>query len=580
MSSYFTVRQLKPTAIHKTSFSETVRTIVIKELAGIVLLKFLNLPDQQTMFKSVLKNNLQQHQLCETAMRLFLENGFENVQLKEIAEVAGIAESDFYKYFGSKEDVILFLYQRINADWEIFVSELSEKKLAQRFEKALFKKIELIAPYNDLLNEMMSLLLRNAKLGINSPRTQHIRLKGIRLMQTLAEGSDSWFLKKNVKNLPVLLYLLHWAVLFLHVQGGDIEKTKETIRHISKLLKRGDNFFYLLPLLPFIKDITNLSELILTGKAQETGEIAKQILNVIFNHRKISEPDENCTGTGCEKCLGKHLAKVNYFVSSNQPIHFILPAFPAKSPNLSKVLGELPDLGEETALITLESMCREIADAYPAGAKVTICSDGRIFADLVGVTDERVTKYADALKEMIGKLELQNIDFVNLEDLLPEKTFAEAREFVIENYAEPIEDLQRKIKSNDEFRQLFNGIHRFISEDRMFLEREKSKTKVKEESKLVALQVIQHSNAWTRFLAYFFPESVRLSIHPYSSHADKIGVRLTKATDDWLTPWHGAMVLTEDGYLLMKKQDAEKLNATLVFKNDLPYYYKSVSPNE
>ncbi len=527
-----------------------------------------------------MKSNLQQHKICETAAKLFLEKGFENVQLKEIVVAAGIEENDAYKYFGSKEDVMLFLYQRINADWEIFVSQLSEKKLSVRFEKALAKKIELVTPYIDLLNEMMSLLLRNSKLGVNSPRTQHIRLKGIRLMQNLVEDSNSRFLKKSVKNLPVLLYLLHWMVLFLHVQNGDVEKTKEIIHHISNLLKRGNNLLFLLPLLPFIKDVTALSELILTEKAEEGGETAKQILHVIFNHRKISHADPNCVGMGCEKCLEKHLAKVDYFVSLNQPIHFILPAFPAKSPNQMKVLGELPDLGEETALITLENMCREIADAYPAGAKVTICSDGRIFADLVGVTDEKVTRYADALKKMIDELQLKNIDFVNLEDLLRDKSFAEAREFVIKNYAESLEELQGKVKNNDEFRQLFNGIHRFISEDRMFLEAEKSKTKVKEESKLIALKVIQHSNAWTRFLAYYFPESVRLSIHPYSSHADKIGVRLTKATDDWLTPWHGAMVLTEDGYLLMKKMDAEKQGAKLVLKNGQPYYYKLVLPNE
>jgi pyoverdine/dityrosine biosynthesis protein Dit1/AcrR family transcriptional regulator len=520
-----------------------------------------------------LKDNLDQHKICEAATRLYLEKGFDNVRLEEIAQVAGIAENDVYKYFGSKSDIILFLYQRINADWEIFVSELSEKKLSARFEKALLKKIELIAPYSELLNEMMSLLLKNSKLGINSPRTRHIRLKGIRIMQKLLQDSDSRFLKTHAGNLPALLYLIHWAILFLHVQNNNYEKTAETIKLVGNLLKRGDNLFLLLPLIPFFKDITKLSELIVEEKADEPQRGGRQILNVVFNHRKVNGFDKSCTQHNCELCAEKHLSKIEYFIAENQPIHFILPAFPAKSPNLEKVLGDLPDLGEETALITLENMCCEISDAYPAGAKVTICSDGRIFADLVGVTDEKVTNYANSLKKMISELNLQNIDFVNLEDLLPEKTFAEAREFVIENYAEPLEDLQAKLKNNDEFRGLFNGIHRFISEDRMFLEKEKSKTKVKEESKIIALKVIQHSNAWTRFLAYYFPDSVRLSIHPYTSHADKIGVRLTKSTDDWLTPWHGVMALTNDGYLLMKRYEAEKQGAKLMLKNNQDYYY-------
>jgi pyoverdine/dityrosine biosynthesis protein Dit1/AcrR family transcriptional regulator len=528
-----------------------------------------------------LKDNLHQHKICEAATRLFLEKGFDNVRLEEIAQTAGIAENDVYKYFGSKQDIMLFFYQRINADWEIFVSELSEKKLSARFEKALLKKIELIAPYSELLNEMMSVLLRNSKLGINSPRTRHIRLKGIRIMQKLLQDSDSRFLKTRAGNLPALLYLIHWAILFLHVQNNNAEKTAETIKLVGNLLKRGNNLLLLLPLIPFFKDITKLSELIVEEKAEAPQHGGRQILDVIFNHRKISGYDKSCAQNNCELCAEKHLSKIEYFIAEDQPIHFILPAFPAKSPNREKVLGDLPDLGEETALITLENMCREISDAYPAGAKVMICSDGRIFADLVGVTDEKVTNYADSLKKMIGELQLKHIDFVNLEDLLPEKSFAEAREFVIENYAEPLEDLQAKLKNNDEFRGLFNGIHRFISEDRMFLEKEKSKTKVKEESKIIALKVIQHSNAWTRFLAYYFPDSIRLSIHPYTSHADKIGIKLTKATDDWLTPWHGAMVLTEDGYLLMKRHEAEKQGAKLMLKNNQDYYYtQNVNLNE
>jgi pyoverdine/dityrosine biosynthesis protein Dit1 len=523
---------------------------------------------------------LQQHQICEAATALFLARGYDHVSLKEIAEQAGLAENEAYKYFGSKEDVMLYLYQRINTDWEIFVSELEDANLSARFERAMLKKIELIAPYAGMLSEMMNLLLRNATLGVNAPRTRHLRLKGLRILGNLAAGAKPKFLKDRVKNLPALLYLLHWAILFLHVQSGDEEKTRSLVNHIARLLKRGDHLLSALPLLPLIQDLSALFALIVSEEPQDAKPIAKAILEVIFNHRKISSGEENCAGSGCEKCLENHVARVDYFVSLDQPIHFVLPAFPAKSPNQTKVLGELPDLGEETALITLETMCMEIADAYPPGARVTICSDGRIFADLVGVTDDQVTRYVTCLKKMIVELGLKHVEVVNLEDLLPDRSFDEARRLVIANYAESLEELREKVSHVAEFKQLFNGIHRFISEDRMATEPQKSKTRIKEESKPIALQVIQHSKAWTRFLARDFPESIRLSIHPYSPHADKIGIRLTRATDNWLTPWHGVMVLTADGYLLMKKQEAETLNAQLVRKDNRNYFYRLVSKNE
>ena len=71
-----------------------------------VIDKFLNILEKQTIFKFVLKTNIQQHKLCEAATQLFFEKGYENVSLKEIAEAAEIAENEAYKHFGSKEDVI------------------------------------------------------------------------------------------------------------------------------------------------------------------------------------------------------------------------------------------------------------------------------------------------------------------------------------------------------------------------------------------------------------------------------------------------------------------------------------------
>jgi pyoverdine/dityrosine biosynthesis protein Dit1/AcrR family transcriptional regulator len=526
-----------------------------------------------------LKASLQRHIIAELAIALFMEKGYENVQLNDIAKAGDIEEQDVYKYFGSKQDIILFFYQRINADWELFVNDLNERQLSERFEKALLKKIELIAPYTGLLSDIMGLLMKSSSLGVNSHRTWHIRMKGMRIMQEIVEGSNSKTLKKKIKDLPAMLYIMHWAVLFFSIQSNDQEKVKKTAEFFCSAIQKADgSLFYILS--PFLKDLTQWSGLLLDKKAEEIDQTSRQIMNAVFNHRKVSSYDENCIKINCEQCIARHSSKVEYYVLRNEPVHFILPAFPAKSPNQLKVLGELPDLAEETALITLESICKEIMDVYRPGARITICSDGRIFADLVGVSDEKVTNYTQHLKKLIQELQLNYIDIVNLEDLVPAKSFEEARMDVISAYAEPVVNLAEKLKGDKKFQQLFNGIHRFIIEDRLVMEPGKSKTRIKEDSKHIALDVIMRSNAWTRFLSVFFPEAVRLSIHPYSSHSNKIGIQITNAVDNWLTPWHGTMVLTKDGYTLMKKQDAEKLNAKLILKNNRPYYYSVTSLND
>lgn len=68
-------------------------------------------------------------------------------------------------------------------------------------------------------------------------------------------------------------------------------------------------------------------------------------------------------------------------VKNNAPIKLVLPAFPAKSPNrVNKVLGALPDLGEELALAHLDGMCKAIAEFYGPGAEVHIASDGIVYS--------------------------------------------------------------------------------------------------------------------------------------------------------------------------------------------------------
>ena len=506
-------------------------------------------------------------------MQLFSEKGFENTTMEAIAKAADLTEADVYLYFGNREDILLFFYQSINSDWRRFVHTLSPDKLSGRFEAALMKKIELMAPYAAVLANMIGILLSDSKVSVDAPQTSHIRAMGLQTIKETINGATDSKIKKKITSLPSVLFTIHWAILFLYLKTQNKEKAAETIKTMVKALKRAGKFSFALHFFPLINEISVWAEEFINEHVPLNHSVNREIFKVIAHNRKISAAGKDCTGDSCDICFGLHEAKINYFTSQNIPIHFILPAFPAKSPNPQKVLGTLPDLGEEIALTTLESLCTEIESIYPAGASLTICSDGRIFSELVGVTDELVTNYVAGIKALIGKLNLQHIHIVNLEDLMEGSSFDLLRTEVLNTYAEPLADLQDKVRLNPEFRNLFNGIHRFISDDRKVRYPQLSASQVKKDAKLIALKVIQHSNAWTRFLLYVFPNSIRLSIHPYPAHNDKIGIRLTRAIDNWITPWHGVIVLDKDGYMLMKKSEAEEKGAGLVMEDNQPYYY-------
>ena len=514
--------------------------------------------------------------LLDTGLQLLETHGFEAVSMADIALAVGQPLGEVYRFFGSKSDFVLGLYQRIHDDLEARVPDLPAGPLAVRFQALVRVKLSLLVPYHRLLRSQMAALL-NAEVptGVLSPETENIRLRGLALFEIVVYGATDAPADSLAPQLAQALYAAHWGVLGLRLL--DRSAAGQATDELLELLSAG-----LALATPQLS--TLLGPLLLGQVGDAVGqflqvspavdfEVVRRVAKLILLHRKVlrTSPDDNPAPD--EQSIALQLPKLHYYISQDLPIHLILPAFPAKSPNRQKVLGALPDLGEEIALTFLQSLCDDIRQVYAPGARLSICADGRVFADLVQVSDTEVSAYNIVLKALIQQLGTSDLDVVNLEDLLPTDSFDVARAWIVAQYGEPLEELKARVRDTDHARAMFNGIHRFVSEDGLALAPDKSKSRVKEESKEVAYEVIQRSNAWTRLLAQEFPHALRLSIHPQHPHSDKIGLRITRAADDWLTPWHGVVLLRANDYVLLKRYQAEELGATLVEKNGQPSHF-------
>src|SRR5579859_331706 len=62
--------------------------------------------------------------IAATARRLFVERGFEEVRVAEIARAAEVSEATVFNYFPTKEDL---LYSRLEAFEEELVSAVRER---------------------------------------------------------------------------------------------------------------------------------------------------------------------------------------------------------------------------------------------------------------------------------------------------------------------------------------------------------------------------------------------------------------------------------------------------------------------
>jgi pyoverdine/dityrosine biosynthesis protein Dit1 len=319
------------------------------------------------------------------------------------------------------------------------------------------------------------------------------------------------------------------------------------------------------------------------SNTNEVVEIATKLLIDVMQFRRIAGAHPSCSGPSCPECLAPHLAKVIAAVENNQPVTFVLPAFPGKSPNSNKVLGPLPDMAERLALEFLGSLCKRLRRFYAPGARVILCSDGRVFSDVVGMEEEHVTAYQDEVSRLIVELGLSDvISTFNLDDLFGKLSFTEMREQLMGRHAQSLDALQCKVRlggkpgsdrESDDAQRMYCGITRFLVEDAARPEQTMSKTAIQKDCKARAYEVIRRSNAWSGLVESQFPDAVRLSIHPQACGATKLGIRLLNA-ESWMTPWHGVAVKVADRFFLLKRSQAEALGATVVQLAGRPSHFE------
>jgi pyoverdine/dityrosine biosynthesis protein Dit1 len=305
------------------------------------------------------------------------------------------------------------------------------------------------------------------------------------------------------------------------------------------------------------------------------------ILAIVMQYRRVAATSGACGNAECPMCSVRHVDKIAAAVARGEPVVLVLPAFPGKSPNPAKVLGPRPDMAERQSLAFLSALCRRIGAVYPPGARIVLCSDGRVFNDVVGIPDDDITTYQDDLAELIAELGAEALTTFNLDDVFAGLGFDAMRSRLMAEFAAPIEALQAEVRAGGDALLLYRGITRFLVEDAKRPGLAISNTALQKECKARAYQVIQRSRAWDGVIARFFPAAVRLSIHPQPCGSRKIGLHLMETADAWLTPWHCVAVEVEGRFRLMKRRDVERLGAELVFRDGRPSHYVARSlPSE
>src|ERR1700752_139201 len=515
--------------------------------------------------------------ILEAAFLLIAQRGLSGELPKDYATLAEYPLQRAEVFFRRDEDLVLSFYARLAAQLESRIGELPQGDVATRFKAAMLFKLEIVTPHRKALASLLATLLDpRHELGALSPQTQIIRTRVMSVFYAVVLGATDARKKSNTE-LVRSLYAAHLALMLLWSQDQtpDSVATHAALDFVCDLLSLKGKLSWLPNMDRTLGKLEAISTQFVDPEPDpEQTKLASRILTTLFRHRRLHSNAGGCAEKPCDQCLAIHLSKLRRSIAAGEPIHFLLPSFPAKSPNPQKVLGRLPDMAEELALIFLERVCAEIKDLYSPGAQISICSDGRVFSDLVGVSDTDVSDYGIELKRMMSRIGVRSLDLFRMEDLFDTQDHTAMRKQLITHYTETLESIHERIHSYEHHTALFNGIQRFLFEDRLAIEAEKSRNQVRKECKDLAYQVIQRSDGWSRLLNDCFPTALRLSIHPQGPHSEKIGILLGEANDTWLTPWHGVAVKQRDKFILMRRHEAEKLGASIVEREGRPSHYQ------
>ncbi len=151
--------------------------------------------------------------LYEIAMQSIATRGYEATTLREIAATAGVSVGLLYRYFPSKQAVVIALYDQLSTDFAARAASLPAGKWRDRFLFALRASLEALKPHRAALQALTPLLVGDPDEGIFSEATAFSRVRVQQVFERSVTDANDAPKSPLADALGRLLYLIHLAVL-------------------------------------------------------------------------------------------------------------------------------------------------------------------------------------------------------------------------------------------------------------------------------------------------------------------------------------------------------------------------------
>lgn len=151
--------------------------------------------------------------LYTKATQLIATRGYEATTLRDIAKEAGVSVGLLYRYFPSKQAVVIALYDELSSSYAQQAASIPPGPWRARFLFALQTSLDVLKPHQMALRALTPVMVGDPEEGIFSASTAFSRLRVQRVFEQVVTESSDAPKQPLGEALGRLLYLVHLAVL-------------------------------------------------------------------------------------------------------------------------------------------------------------------------------------------------------------------------------------------------------------------------------------------------------------------------------------------------------------------------------
>ncbi|MEO9028584.1 MAG: TetR/AcrR family transcriptional regulator [Ktedonobacteraceae bacterium] len=177
--------------------------------------------------------------ILDAALSLFATKGYEKTTMREIASGAECALGLAYRYFASKEELVLELYRKLVSQLEEQAGLLASGTIADRFQYIILTQFELMTPHRETLGAVFGPALNpRIALGVFGENTADIRHHSREIYKQIVTGSRDAPRGVHIEEMATILYGMQLALTLFWLQdlSQKAHKTTELVAFLRDML--------------------------------------------------------------------------------------------------------------------------------------------------------------------------------------------------------------------------------------------------------------------------------------------------------------------------------------------------------